>query len=106
MALLGGLCKFQLTVCLFRLRCRITISDAPAINDLKRIAGRILCGNCSDITHYRIIGSEIIHTQYGVCIMTAEQAKEFHEQFKVTYSAFVGLAAVAHLLVFASKPWF
>jgi light-harvesting complex 1 beta chain len=38
--------------------------------------------------------------------MTPEQAKEFHEQFKVTYSAFVGLAAVAHLLVFASKPWF
>jgi light-harvesting complex 1 beta chain len=38
--------------------------------------------------------------------MTADQAKEFHEQFKVTYSAFVGLAAVAHLLVFASKPWF
>jgi len=38
--------------------------------------------------------------------MNAEQAKEFHEQFKVTYSAFMGLAAVAHLLVFASKPWF
>jgi light-harvesting complex 1 beta chain len=38
--------------------------------------------------------------------MTPDQAKEFHEQFKVTYSAFVGLAAVAHLLVFASKPWF
>ena len=38
--------------------------------------------------------------------MTPEQAKEFHEQFKVTYTAFVGLAAVAHLLVFASKPWF
>lgn len=38
--------------------------------------------------------------------MNAEQAKEFHEQFKVTYTAFVGLAAVAHLLVFASKPWF
>ena len=38
--------------------------------------------------------------------MSPEQAKEFHEQFKVTYSAFVGLAAVAHLLVFASKPWF
>ncbi len=37
---------------------------------------------------------------------TPDQAKEFHEQFKVTYSAFVGLAAVAHLLVFASKPWF
>jgi len=38
--------------------------------------------------------------------LTPEQAKEFHEQFKVTYTAFVGLAAVAHLLVFASKPWF
>lgn len=38
--------------------------------------------------------------------MSPEQAKEFHEQFKVTYTAFVGLAAVAHLLVFASKPWF
>ena len=38
--------------------------------------------------------------------MTPDQAKEFHEQFKVTYTAFVGLAAVAHLLVFASKPWF
>ena len=37
---------------------------------------------------------------------TPDQAKEFHEQFKVTYAAFVGLAAVAHLLVFASKPWF
>jgi len=39
-------------------------------------------------------------------MLTPDQAKEFHEQFKVTYSAFVGLAAVAHLLVFASKPWF
>jgi light-harvesting complex 1 beta chain len=38
--------------------------------------------------------------------MTHDQAKEFHEQFKVTYSAFVALAAAAHLLVFASKPWF
>jgi len=39
-------------------------------------------------------------------MLTPDQAKEFHEQFKVTYTAFVGLAAVAHLLVFASKPWF
>ena len=38
--------------------------------------------------------------------LTPEQAKEFHEQFKITYTAFVGIAAVAHLLVFASKPWF
>ena len=39
-------------------------------------------------------------------MLTPEQAKEFHEQFKITYTAFVGIAAVAHLLVFASKPWF
>jgi light-harvesting complex 1 beta chain len=35
-----------------------------------------------------------------------DQAKEFHEQFKITYTAFVGIAAVAHLLVLAWKPWF
>jgi light-harvesting complex 1 beta chain len=38
--------------------------------------------------------------------LTPEQAKEFHEQFKTTYSAFVAIAAVAHLLVYAAKPWF
>ena len=38
--------------------------------------------------------------------LTVEQAKEFHEQFKVTYTAFVGIAAVAHLLVLVWKPWF
>jgi light-harvesting complex 1 beta chain len=34
------------------------------------------------------------------------EAKEFHEQFKTTFSAFVAIAAVAHLLVLAWKPWF
>lgn len=38
--------------------------------------------------------------------LTPEQAKEFHEQFKTTYTAFVGLAAAAHLLVLIWKPWF
>ncbi|MGQ9831201.1 MAG: light-harvesting antenna LH1, beta subunit [Thermochromatium sp.] len=37
--------------------------------------------------------------------LTEQQAKEFHEQFKVTYTAFVGLAALAHLLVIAARPW-
>jgi light-harvesting complex 1 beta chain len=35
-----------------------------------------------------------------------QQAKEFHEQWKITYTAFVGIAALAHLLVLAWKPWF
>jgi light-harvesting complex 1 beta chain len=38
--------------------------------------------------------------------LTPEQAKEFHEQFKVTYTAFVGIAALVHLFVIASNPWF
>ena len=38
--------------------------------------------------------------------LTDQQAKEFHEQFKVTYTAFVALAAAAHLFVLAVKPWF
>ncbi len=38
--------------------------------------------------------------------LTEEEAKEFHEQFKTTFTAFIGLAAVAHLLVIAWKPWF
>ncbi|QIK38718.1 DUF1104 domain-containing protein [Caldichromatium japonicum] len=37
--------------------------------------------------------------------LTEQQAKEFHEQFKTTYTAFVGLAALAHLLVIAANPW-
>ncbi len=38
--------------------------------------------------------------------LTEEEAKEFHEQFKTTFTAFLGVAAVAHLLVLAWKPWF
>ena len=38
--------------------------------------------------------------------LTEQQAKEFHEQFKVTFTAFVALAALAHLMVLANHPWF
>ena len=38
--------------------------------------------------------------------LTEEEAKEFHEQFKTTFTAFLGVAAVAHLLVAAARPWF
>jgi light-harvesting complex 1 beta chain len=38
--------------------------------------------------------------------LTEEEAKEFHEQFKTTYTAFVAIAAVAHLLVWVWKPWY
>ncbi len=38
--------------------------------------------------------------------LSEEEAKEFHEQFKTTFTAFLGVAAVAHLLVLAWKPWF
>jgi light-harvesting complex 1 beta chain len=47
-----------------------------------------------------------VRSAESVSGLTVEQAKEFHEQFKVTYTAFVGIAAVAHLLVIVWRPWF
>jgi light-harvesting complex 1 beta chain len=44
--------------------------------------------------------------EQGPSGLTERQAKEFHEQFKVVYTTFVGLAAVVHVLVYAWKPWF
>jgi len=44
--------------------------------------------------------------QHSLSGLTPEQAKEFHEQFKITYTTFAGLAAVAHILVLVWKPWF
>lgn len=44
--------------------------------------------------------------QKSISGLTDQQAKEFHEQFKVTYVAFVGLAALAHLMVLANHSWF
>jgi light-harvesting complex 1 beta chain len=38
--------------------------------------------------------------------LTVEEAQAFHEQFKTTFTAFIGIAAVAHLLVLLWKPWF
>jgi light-harvesting complex 1 beta chain len=38
--------------------------------------------------------------------LSEAEAKEFHEQFKTTFTAFIGVAAVAHLLVLIWKPWF
>ncbi|TCT18840.1 light-harvesting antenna LH1, beta subunit [Thiobaca trueperi] len=44
--------------------------------------------------------------QKSISGLTEQQAKEFHEQFKVTYTAFVALAALAHMMVLANNPWF
>jgi light-harvesting complex 1 beta chain len=38
--------------------------------------------------------------------LTEEEAREFHNQFKTTFGAFVAIAAAAHLLVFIWRPWF
>ncbi|MCG5524758.1 light-harvesting protein [Ectothiorhodospira haloalkaliphila] len=38
--------------------------------------------------------------------LTEEQAKEFHEQFKVVFTTFMVLAAAAHFLVYIWRPWF
>ncbi|SDW20228.1 MULTISPECIES: light-harvesting protein [Thiocapsa] len=44
--------------------------------------------------------------QASISGLTEQQAKEFHEQFKVTYTAYVGLAALVHLFIIAANPWF
>jgi light-harvesting complex 1 beta chain len=38
--------------------------------------------------------------------LTDDEARAFHDQFKITFTFFAGVAALAHLLVFAWKPWF
>jgi light-harvesting complex 1 beta chain len=38
--------------------------------------------------------------------LTDDEAKAFHDQFKITFTFFAGVAALAHVLVFAWKPWF
>ncbi len=48
----------------------------------------------------------VVEQQKSLSGLTPEQAKEFHEQFKVTYTAYVGIAALVHLFVIASNPWF
>ena len=38
--------------------------------------------------------------------LTDSEAREFHSQFTTTFSTFLLIAAVAHALVWAWKPWF
>jgi light-harvesting complex 1 beta chain len=38
--------------------------------------------------------------------LTPEEAKEFHKLFMATFMGFTGIAVVAHLLVWAWRPWF
>jgi len=38
--------------------------------------------------------------------LTEEEAIAVHNQFKTTFSAFLLIAAVAHVLVWVWKPWF
>jgi len=38
--------------------------------------------------------------------LTEEQAKEFHEQFKTTFTVFMVIAAAAHFLVFLWRPFY
>ena len=53
-----------------------------------------------------VVEQKPVVDQKSLSGLTPEQAKEFHEQFKMTYTAFVGIAALVHLFVIASNPWF
>jgi light-harvesting complex 1 beta chain len=37
--------------------------------------------------------------------LTPEEAKEFHKLYMASFLGFVGIAVVAHSLVWAYKPW-
>ncbi len=37
--------------------------------------------------------------------LTDEEAKEIHKAFMGTFALYVGIAVVAHLLLWANKPW-
>jgi light-harvesting complex 1 beta chain len=37
--------------------------------------------------------------------LTPEEAKEIHKGFMSTFTLYVGIALVAHLLVWLDKPW-
>jgi light-harvesting complex 1 beta chain len=70
---------------------------------------RSLINSAGTVSHWdceKMFVEGISMAEQSISGLTVEQAKEFHEQFKVTYTAFVGIAAVAHLLVIAWKPWF
>jgi light-harvesting complex 1 beta chain len=49
---------------------------------------------------------EITMAERSLSGLTVEEAVEVHEQFKTTFSAFILIAAVAHVLVWVWKPWF
>lgn len=38
--------------------------------------------------------------------LTEEEALEFHAQFKTTFTAFMVICVLAHVLVWAWKPWY
>jgi len=40
-----------------------------------------------------------------MAVLSEEEAKEFQAQFKLGTYTFGGVAAVAHILVYAWKPW-
>ena len=38
--------------------------------------------------------------------LSESEAKEFHSAYVMGFSGFVGIAIVAHYLLYAWKPWF
>ncbi|MEO1408134.1 MAG: light-harvesting antenna LH1, beta subunit [Pseudomonadota bacterium] len=45
------------------------------------------------------------HPLYGTSGLTDEQAKEVHGYFMSLTTVYVGIAVVAHILMWAWKPW-
>lgn len=41
----------------------------------------------------------------GMTGLTEDEAKEFHAIFMSSFTAFIGVAIVAHILAWAWRPW-
>jgi light-harvesting complex 1 beta chain len=50
--------------------------------------------------------SEGINMAASLSGLTEEQAQEFQAQFKIGFQTWLAIAIVAHVLVFAWRPWF
>ena len=87
-------------------------TQAGGVSDEPTSSGEDVATMTKDMSNQRSMskskkGDSVMSDQAkSISGLTDEQALEFHEQFKVTFTTFMVLAAVAHGLVYVWRPWF
>lgn len=77
--------------------------QSPAQEGQERMASEAVSSESSTSVAEGFVMSDQAKSISG---LTEEQALDFHEQFKVTFTTFMVLSAAAHLLVYIWRPWF